>query len=107
MKDEHITGLLDSNPFSLLTDAEQQQIEEHIAACGDCREAYAIASTANVLLRARAAQAIEPSPFFATRVMASLREGQSAPGLFDPMSWWRAARAFVFSGIGAVVILTA
>lgn len=107
MKDEHIISLLDSNPLSLLTSAERHQIQEHATACVDCRQAYAAASRANALLRARTAQTIEPSPFFATRVMASLRERQSAPALFDPMSLWKTARALVFSGVGAVVILAA
>jgi predicted anti-sigma-YlaC factor YlaD len=58
----------------MLTPGVRATIEAHGANCPDCREAYVAAIAAQELIGARAAQVIEPSPFFATRVMAVIRE---------------------------------
>ena len=106
MSDKHIISLLDSNRFGTWNGPDSLHIETHIADCDHCRQAYLAAKAAAVLLQARAAEAIEPSPFFSTRVMALIREQQNAPALTDLGVMWKAARGFVFSALSVVVLLT-
>ena len=105
MRDKHIISLLDSGRFGSWN-ADALQIETHIAECDHCRQAYLAAKAAAVLLQARAAEAIEPSPFFSTRVMALIREEQNATSLTDLGAMWKVARGFVLSALSVVVLLT-
>ena len=105
MKDKHIISLLDSNRFGSLSGPAALHIETHIADCDPCRQAYMTARVAAELLTARAAETIEPSAFFSTRVMAVIREQQDAPSLLDLASMWKATRGFVLSALSVVVLL--
>ena len=105
MRDEHIIALLDSDRFGSWSSVETTRIEVHVAQCDDCRHAYAAARAAAVLLQARAAVSIEPSPFFSTRVMALVREQQNAPSLLDLFKVWKTARGLVLSAASLVVLL--
>jgi len=107
MNEEHIIDLLDSDSFARLSDEPRSLIERHIVHCSECRTAYASAGGAALLLRARAAQKVEPSPFFATRVMAAVREQQRRPPPFAPASWWQTTKAFLFSGTAVAALLGA
>ena len=102
MKNEHIIHLLDER-FGDLTDAQQSQIQRHIVACHDCRRAHTSAQVTAMILQARATETIEPSAFFARRVMALVRE-QTAPSFFDLLAMWQAARSFVYSAVAVVVV---
>ena len=106
MRDKHIIHLLDSNRFGNFSEADSLQIAAHVADCDACRQAHMHAKAAAVLLTARAEETIEPSPFFSTRVMAVIREEQSAPSLLDFFTLWKAARVFVLSAVTVVVLLT-
>src|SRR5215472_5789682 len=106
MNEEHIIDLLDSDSVARLSAEDRSLIERHIVHCADCQTAYASARDASLLLRARAAQQIAPSPFFATRVMAAVRE-QQRPLLFAPASWWQTTKAFLFSGAAMAALLGA
>jgi anti-sigma factor RsiW len=112
MNEEHIIDLLGDASPSGLSDEHRSRVEGHVVHCPDCRRAYTAARGAATLLRARAAQEIEVPPFFATRVMAALREQQSKPLLFAPASWWQTTKAFLFSGaamaalLGALIVVT-
>ena len=105
MRDEHIIALLDSDRFGNCSSVETTRIEVHVAQCADCRHAYTAARAAAVLLQARAAVSIEPSPFFSTRVMALVREQQNAPSLLDLIKVWKTARGLVLSAASLVVLL--
>ena len=78
MRDEHIKKLLDEAPLSSLGKAELAAVRAHAEVCEDCRRAVAAAQLSTLMLKARAAESFEPSPFFQTRVLAALRERRAA-----------------------------
>ena len=97
MKDEHIVDVLDQGPLAVLSEAERERVLRHVAVCEPCLQAFEAAQLSAVLIRERVAQAVEPSPFFHTRVMAAWREqqaGNSAPVL---QRLWKAAGVLVSS----------
>jgi anti-sigma-K factor RskA len=106
MKDEHITSLLEGAPFARLSERELATIKAHTSVCAACRRAYEAARRAALLLKERAAESVEPSPFFQTRVLAALRERQAGNEGWSFARLWRSAGALV-SSMAAVVALLA
>jgi hypothetical protein len=104
MKNEHIISLLEEQPLRRLSDRDRAAIEAHISACPACLKAYQAATVAAQVLQARAAEIVEPTPFFKTRVMAALR-AQQAGQSSSFAALWRTARAAVASMVAVVVIL--
>lgn len=105
MRDQHIIGTLEAGPLARLSEGELAAVREHADACEGCRRAFEAARVASALLRERAAETFEPSPFFQTRVLAALRERRAeeeAPAL---RRLWRAAGALVSSMAAAVALL--
>ncbi|HEV2766060.1 MAG TPA: hypothetical protein VGV38_23955 [Pyrinomonadaceae bacterium] len=104
MKDEHVVALLESAPLTSLGEAELAAVRAHVEGCGACRRAFRAAQISAQLVRERAAQEVEPPPFFQTRVLAALRERQAAAE--SPASvfrrLWKATGALV-SGMAATV----
>jgi hypothetical protein len=96
MKDNHIIDMLENSPLASLTDTELLAARSHAESCQACRRAYDAAQLATLLIKERAAEAIEPSPFFQTRVLAALREQQANNA---PVLWrlWKSAGALVSS----------
>lgn len=97
MESKHIIDILEDVPFTAISKDNLSTIRLHIVSCGSCRDAYEGAQLASTMMRQRAAQVIEPTPFFQTRVMAALRERQaneSAPVL---VRLWRSAGVLVSS----------
>lgn len=78
MRDEHVKKLLDEAPLSSLGEAELAAVRAHAETCGECRRAFDAARLSSQLLRERAQETFEPSPFFQTRVLAALRERRAA-----------------------------
>ena len=74
MRDEHIKKLLDEAPLSSLGEREVAAVRAHTETCAECRRAFEAAQASTLMLKARTAEAFEPSPFFQTRVLAALRE---------------------------------
>jgi hypothetical protein len=74
VKRGHITNLLDREAVRDLTPGDCMTVEAHCVKCADCRNAYFAAIAAHELITAHSVQLFEPSPFFATRVMAVIRE---------------------------------
>jgi predicted anti-sigma-YlaC factor YlaD len=105
MREEHIIALLERDRFGDLPGIERARITTHCEVCEHCRQAYLATLVAADLLRTRAAEVVEPSPFFTARVMARIREEQRAPSLFDLSALWQTARGLVFSAVAAVVLL--
>lgn len=111
MKDKHIINILESGPFSALTEGELATARLHVADCESCRRAFEAAQITPLLVKERARQVIDPPPFFQTRVMAALRERQATSE-----SWtasfkrlWKAGGALVSSmavTVAALAIFT-
>ena len=104
MKDNHIIEILENSSFAGLSESDHSTIKAHTASCADCAHAYRAAMVSTSLLKERAGEVQEPSPFFSTRVMAAIRERQNETPAFARM--WRAAGALV-SSMAATVALFA
>ncbi|MBO0799317.1 MAG: hypothetical protein J2P31_10905 [Blastocatellia bacterium] len=102
-----MTELLDSVPLASLSETELAHIREHSEHCSDCRRAFSAAQLSALILRERAAAALEPSPFFQTRVMAALREKQIPAGSYSLARLWKSAQALVYTMAALVVLLGA
>ncbi|HEX3279808.1 MAG TPA: hypothetical protein VHR36_01140 [Pyrinomonadaceae bacterium] len=103
MKENHIIEFLESRSFASLNESERVVIQAHTANCSSCARAYEATKIASALLRERAVEAVEPSPFFHTRVMAALRERQNEVPAFKRL--WQAAGALVSSMTATVALL--
>ncbi len=109
MRDEHIISLIESAPLASLSENDLAAIREHTGDCSGCLRAFQAAQVSALLLKERAAETFEPSPFFNTRVLATLRERQAANGAWTE-SWalgrmWRAAGALASSMVATVAAL--
>lgn len=108
MTDEHIIILIENAPLASLSESELAAIRVHTGDCSDCLQAFQAAQIAALLLRERAAEESEPSPFFQTRVMATLRERQadgSWANLWALGRMWRAAGALASTMVATVAAL--
>ena len=109
MKDKHIINLLETAPLADLSENDLSEVRAHAGECAGCHQAFEAAQIAALLLKERAVETFEPSPFFHTRVMATLRERQTAN---DQWAWsrlWRSAGALASSmvaTVAALVVLT-
>lgn len=104
MRDDHIITLLEEKPASRFDAREISLMESHVADCASCLRAYEAARIAGSFVRARASETITVSPFFATRVMAAIRERRLSAELPAIVKAWRAARA-VLSAMAAILIV--
>jgi hypothetical protein len=84
MKENHVTDILDSQPFASLSETELATIQSHVAGCSACSRAYEAAQISAWLIQERASEAaqnsLDANPFFQTRVMAAWRERQATNG---------------------------
>jgi anti-sigma-K factor RskA len=109
MRDEHIKRMLDEAPLSSLSDGEFERARAHADACADCRRAFDAARVSSLMLKARAANEFEPSPFFQTRVLAQLRERRAAEEGWTLARLWKSAGLLVSSmaaTVAALAVLT-
>jgi predicted anti-sigma-YlaC factor YlaD len=109
MKDKHIINLLEENKFKDLSPEDRALIEEHIADCADCRRGFEAAKVSGIILRTRAAETLEPAPFFEKRVMAAWRERQRAaikPVADRIRQMWQDAKILVSGLATGVAVLT-
>ena len=105
MRDEHIKKLLDEAPLSSLGRAELAAVRAHAEGCEDCRRAVAAAQLSALMLRTRAAETFEPTPFFQTRVLAALRERRGREEGWTPARLWKSAGLLVSSMAATVAAL--
>jgi predicted anti-sigma-YlaC factor YlaD len=105
MRDNHIIKMLEERAIDSLSEGEMVVIEAHAAGCSACLRAYEAARISADLLRARASERVEPSPFFKTRVMAAIRERHLSPEAPALLRMWRAAGALVSMMAVLVVVL--
>ena len=109
MKDEHIISILESRPLATLDENDFAQIRAHAVVCESCRKAYEAAEVSSLLLKARANETFEPSPFFQTRILAALRERQAENQTWAWSRLWRTAGGLASSmaaTVATLVILT-
>src|SRR5947209_6697490 len=102
MRDEHIKATLDGAPLDRMSESELNAMRAHAARCAECARAFEAARVSSLLLKERAAETFEPSPFFQTRVLAVLRERQSGIEAWSLGRLWRAA-GVLFSTMAATV----
>jgi len=105
MSDKHIIGILENTGLAKLTENEMAEIRAHTSFCLECRRALEATRISSLLLKARVAESFEPSPFFQTRVLAVLRERQTANETWVFGRMWRTAGALVSSMAATVVTL--
>lgn len=105
MKDKHIINLLESGPLAGLSESDLSEVRSHAGECAGCYQAFEAAQIAALLLKERTAETFEPSPFFQTRVMATLRERQRANEQWAWSRMWRAAGALASSMVATVAAL--
>src|SRR5882672_5516397 len=97
MKEKHIIEMLEKGPLASLTENEVRMISAHAEICLACRSAYEAARISTLLIKERAAETMEPSPFFQTRVLAALREQQANNNVPVLSRLWKSAGALVSS----------
>src|ERR1043165_5723997 len=107
MKDKHITEVLDNAALASLSPSELDEIRAHAGECEPCRTAFAAAQISAVMIKERTQAAVEPSPFFQTRVMAAWRDQQAVESVPAIVRLWRSSRALVSSMALATVALGA
>jgi anti-sigma factor RsiW len=105
VRETHITRLLEEKALADLNEHERGAIAAHVETCAACLRAYGAARASSVLIKARAAETVEPSAFFKTRVMAALKERHLSPEPAPLVRMWRAAGALVSAMAALVVIL--
>jgi anti-sigma-K factor RskA len=108
-RDGHIISLIENAPLANLSEDNLNTIRVHTEQCSNCRLAFEAAQVSALLLKERALAQFEPSPFFQTRVMATLRERQAASESWAS-SWaigrlWRAGGALASSMVATVAVL--
>jgi anti-sigma-K factor RskA len=105
MNNNHIISVIENAPLASLSLSELKAIREHANGCEGCRQAFEAAQISLLLLKQQTPETFEPSPFFHTRVLAALREKQTAG---DQWAWtkvWRAAGALASSMVATVAAL--
>jgi anti-sigma factor RsiW len=105
MRDEHITEILERTPLDQLSASELDDVRAHTSHCEECRGTFDAARISALLIRERAAETFEPSPFFQTRVLAALRERQAAGEVPTLRRLWKSAGALVASMAATVALL--
>ena len=96
MKDNHIINILDDTPLDKLDDSQLRSVRGHIDDCASCARAYEAAQLMSNVLQARSEAVVEPPPFFATRVLAAMRE-QQANNVPVMLRLWQSAKLLVSS----------
>src|SRR5688572_905748 len=105
MSKNHIISLIEGTPLASLRESDLKAIQAHTEECLDCRRAFEAVQISTLLLKERAAETFDPSPFFHTRVLATLREREAAGGQWAWSKVWRAAGALASSMVATVAAL--
>jgi predicted anti-sigma-YlaC factor YlaD len=105
MKDRHVMAILEGAPLGSLGEGELATVRAHADECEGCRRAFDAARVSSMMLKERASEVVEPSPFFQTRVLAALRERQAAGEAWSFARLWKSAGALVASMAASVALL--
>src|SRR4051812_31229919 len=101
----HILHLLESKRVDQLSESERSAVNEHVSECSDCHLSLQASYLVARLARERSAAVIEPSPFFHTRVMATVREARIAAEVPVFTRLWRSAGLLASSMAATVATL--
>ena len=109
MRDEHIISLIENTSLASLSENDLTVIRAHTKDCSNCFEAFQAAEVSLRLLKehaaVQAASDFGPSPFFHTRVLATVRERQAVNDSWAFGRLWRAAGALASSMVVTVATL--
>ena len=109
MRDEHIISLIENTSLASLSENDLTVIRAHTKDCSSCFQAFQAAQVSLRLLKehaaVQAASDFGPSPFFHTRVLATLRERQAVNDSWAFGRLWRAAGALASSMVVTVATL--
>lgn len=109
MRDEHIISLIENSSLASLSENDLTVIRAHTKDCSKCFQAFQAAQVSLRLLKehaaVQAASDFGPSPFFHTRVLATLRERQAVNDSWAFGRLWRAAGALASSMVVTVATL--
>jgi len=109
MRDEHIISLIENTSLASLSENDLTVIRAHTKDCSNCFQAFQAAQVSLRLLKehaaVQAASDFGPSPFFHTRVLATLRERQAVNDSWAFGRLWRAAGALASSMVVTVATL--
>ena len=109
MRDEHIISLIENTSLESLSENDLNVIRAHTKDCSNCFQAFQAAQVSLRLLKehaaVQAASDFGPSPFFHTRVLATLRERQAVNDSWAFGRLWRAAGALASSMVVTVATL--
>lgn len=106
-REKHIIDLIEGHLAGEFSADDLRIIKAHTDSCEDCRIAFFAAQVSETLLRERASQSVEPSPFFQTRVLALMREREVGNEGWGLRRLWRAAGALAASMAATVALLIA
>ena len=96
MKDNHIIDILDGTSLSKLDASQLRIVRAHVDGCPSCAHAYDAALLMSNVIQARKDAVVEPPPFFATRVLAAMRE-QQTNNVPVMLRLWQSAKLLVSS----------
>jgi len=109
MRNEHIISLIENTSLASLSENDLTVIRAHTKDCSNCFQAVQAAQVSLCLLKehvaVQAASDFGPSPFFHTRVLATLRERQAVNDSWAFGRLWRAAGALASSMVVTVATL--
>lgn len=106
MRNKHILDILDQKAFADLSGDDLKVIDAHASTCAGCRRHFAAAKIASVLLRSKAGEIFAPSPFFAARVTANIRDKQLAVNPLAALGkMWKASKTVIGAMTAAVFAL--
>ena len=105
MKDKHIVDIIDNASVASLSQSELDELKAHARECAPCNRAFEAAQLSALVMKQRAQATIEPSPFFQTRVLATLRERQAAESVPAFVRLRQSARALVSAMAVATIAL--
>ena len=96
MSNSHIIDILDNAPLASLSEAQMVSVRTHIETCVSCARSFEAASITSQVIHERVATEFEPSPFFATKVLAKVRE-QQTENVPLMIRLWKSARFLISS----------
>jgi hypothetical protein len=85
--------------------AQMSEVRLHADGCQDCRFIYQNWLVADGLIKSRAAETLEPSPFLETRIIAAIREARDRARPAFLATMWQKAGLVLTSIVALVVIL--
>src|SRR5262249_44374709 len=107
MRCRQVRKAIDIQPLDHADGNARLAILAHCEKCIECRQWLEAAALTTSLIRARAAEEMEPSPFFRTRVLAAIRDCGSDTIRRQTERMWRSSRAIVASMFVVVFVLVA